>query len=54
MATTIGRIEEFNSAMDDWLSYLERLEYYFGANKISGEVKKMHFSPVLGRIPSVC
>ena len=40
MATAIGRIEEFSSATDEWLSYLERLEHYFGANKISGEVKK--------------
>ena len=36
MATSIGRIEEFDSATDEWVSYLEHVKHYFRANKISG------------------
>ena len=38
MAASIGKIEEFDSATEDWRSYLERLEHYLGANQIKEEV----------------
>ena len=49
MAASIGKIEEFDSATEDWRSYLERLEHYLGANQIKEEVIKLpRFFPVLG------
>ena len=35
--THIGRTEEFDSAADDWTSYLERFEHYLKANKVSND-----------------
>lgn len=37
MATTLGRIDDFDSDKEDWTSYLERLEQYFLANDLEGE-----------------
>ena len=37
---THGQIGEFNSQREDWISYSERLEEYFIANKIESANKK--------------
>ena len=34
MAGLIGKIGEFDSATEDWTSYLERLNHYLAANGI--------------------
>ena len=36
----IGSIETFNRKTDDWLLYIERLEFFFEANGITDESKK--------------
>ena len=36
MATMFGKLEEFDMATGkDWIWYIERMEYYFQANKIT-------------------
>ena len=42
MATMFGKLEEFDMATGkDWIQYIERMEYYFQANKITeGDTKK--------------
>ena len=36
MAATFGKLEEFDTATgEDWTQYIERMEYYFQANKIT-------------------
>ena len=37
---TLGRIEEFDGNKDDWLQYVERLEYFLLANEIVSPEKK--------------
>ena len=32
--TTHSRLREFNPAIEDWISYAERLEFYFTANEV--------------------
>ena len=49
MAASIGKIEEFDSATEDWRSYLERLEHYLGANRIKEEVKTAAFLSCIGK-----
>ena len=49
MAASIGKIEEFDSATEDWRSYLERLEHYLGANQIKEEVKTAAFLSCIGK-----
>jgi len=41
MAATFGKLEDFDTASsDNWIQYIERMEYYFQANKITtGEMK---------------
>ncbi len=31
---TYSRLREFNPAVEDWISYAERLEFYFTANEV--------------------
>ena len=31
---THSRLREFNPAVEDWISYAERLEFYFAANEV--------------------
>ena len=40
MAATLGRIEEFDGAKEEWCQYQERLEHFFRANEIEDETKK--------------
>ena len=49
MAGLIGKIGEFDSATEDWTSYLERLNHYFAANGIEEEKKKDTFLCCIGR-----
>ena len=38
MVATFGKLEEFDTATgEDWVQYIERMQYYFQANKISAE-----------------
>ena len=46
MAIHVGKVEEFDGAVDDWPSYMERLEHFFDANKIGAEQKKSGVSSV--------
>ena len=50
MATVIGQVEPFQTGMDDWEQYAERLEQYFTANSIEDEGKRRAvFLTVVGR-----
>ena len=42
MAAMFGKLEEFDTATgEDWIQYIERMEYYFQANKITeGNTKR--------------
>ena len=42
MAVMFGKLEEFDMATGkDWIQYIERMEYYFQANKITeGDTKR--------------
>ena len=41
MAVYFGKLEEFNTANgDDWVQYIERMEYYFLANEITDALKQ--------------
>ena len=41
MAATFGKLEEFDTtAGEDWIQYVERMEYYFQANGITEEGTK--------------
>ena len=36
MAITFGKLEEFDMATgEDWVQYIERMQYYFQANKLT-------------------
>ena len=43
MASSHGHIGEFNSQLEDWRSYTERLQNYFIANDIKSEAKQRAF-----------
>ena len=34
-----GRVEQFKVENDDWISYMEQLEFYFEANGVTTDVK---------------
>ena len=38
--TSYGRLKEFLPAQGDWITYAERLSYYFEANSITGTNRK--------------
>ena len=40
MAALYGRLTEFDPGVEEWVTYLERLEQYFAANEITGNEKK--------------
>ena len=43
---TLGRVEEFDGAREDWQQYVERLEHFFVANSITTpEKKRAVFNP---------
>ena len=50
MAATFGKLEEFDTATgEDWIQYIERMEYYFQANKITaGETKRAILISAMG------
>ena len=37
---THGTIKQFNPQVDDWPTYVERLQYYFVANDVDDAAKK--------------
>ena len=37
---TLGRVDEFDGTRDDWLQYVERLEFFFSANGVDDADKK--------------
>ena len=45
----IGRTEEFDSASDDWTSYLERFEHYLKANKVSNDARRNALLACIGK-----
>ena len=46
---TLGRVEEFDGAREDWQQYVERLEHFFVANSITTpEKKRAVFLSVIG------
>ena len=44
MAVSIGKIEEFDGAREDWQQYIERLEHFFVANGIAEKKSGQFFS----------
>ena len=40
MSVTVGKVPEFNPNEDDWNTYIEQLEFFFEANRISHEVQR--------------
>ena len=49
MAATFGKIEEFDREKEAWSQYVERLGYFFKANKIDdGDRKRAVFLSVIG------
>ena len=41
MGTVLGKLEEFDIATgEDWIEYIERMEYYFQANRTTEEDMK--------------
>ena len=49
MAGFLGKIGEYDASMEDWLSYVERLEHFFLANKVGAEQKKDAFLACVGK-----
>lgn len=49
MVGSIGKIGEFDAAVENWSSHLERLNYYFAASKVDDEQKKDAFLCCIGR-----
>ena len=50
MAAMFGKLEEFDMATGkDWIQYIERMEYYFQANKITeGDTKRAVLISAMG------
>ena len=40
MAAVHGSLAPFDSAVEDWTEYIERLQFYFDANGISDAAKQ--------------
>ena len=40
MAVLLDKIEEFNSAQEEWPQYVERLDHFFETNGLTGEDNK--------------
>ena len=40
MSVTVGKVCEFNLNEDDWNTYIEQLEFFFEANRISDESQR--------------
>eukprot|EP00731_Ephydatia_muelleri_P018557 Em0011g597a len=49
MAAAVGKIGEFDSATEDWASYLERLQCYLLANGVEDDKKRDTFLSCVGR-----
>ena len=48
---SFGNIGEFDATVEDWDAYLERMEQYFVANKVTSDAKKKAILPK-GMTPS--
>ena len=49
MSALVGKIEEFNSAKEEWPQYVERIEHFFVANGITtGDKKRATFLSLIG------
>ena len=50
MTVMFGKLEEFDMATGkDWIQYIERMEYYFQANKITeGDIKRVVLISAMG------
>ena len=40
MTSWIGKLVDFDPAVETWQQYVERLEHFFEANEIRGEARK--------------
>ena len=49
MAGHIGKIGEFDPGLEEWSSYLERLNHYFAANGVANDKKRDTFLCCIGR-----
>ena len=45
---TIGKLGEFHAEVEDWSQYVERMEFYFMANGVTGDAKKAAFLSAMG------
>ena len=51
MATTVGKVEEFDASREEWSQYAERLGHFFEANVIDdGDKKRSVFLAVIGPV----
>ena len=49
MVAMFGKLEEFDMATGkDWIQYIGRMEYYFQANKITGDAKRAVLISAMG------
>ena len=48
MSAVFGQVGEYNKDEEDWLSYVERLEHFFKANKIEGKQRLSVFLSTIG------
>ena len=49
MSAMFGKLEEFDMATGkDRIQYIERMEYYFQANKITGDTKRALLISAIG------
>ena len=49
MAGRVGKIGEFDAALEEWGSYMERVTHYFAANGIEADKQKDTFLCCIGR-----
>ena len=50
MSFTIGRIEPFDDSLEDWPTYVERVEQYFAANDVDVDINGLRRSLVLSAV----
>ena len=48
-SSVIGSLEPFDPEIDNWLSYIERLEQFFDVNSIADEKKVATLLTVIGK-----
>ena len=49
MAGRVGKIGEFDAALEEWGNYMERVTHYFAANGIEADKQKDTFLCCIGR-----